>query len=181
MGAYGKLTRGHEEAIYELRKKGRKGREIVEALARGVPGERPVSISVDRALKVGRRMVEERDDLYSTDVQHVAESVGVRVLCKRLLMVAEKETIRMERAQRVGRLDANKLGRLAHAMVRLDGLVRRLDEGPREPQPRPDGGGAQGNGSAVPSGFASSLIDGSGGGEPAPVADVPQAGPLTKL
>lgn len=169
MGAsYGKLTPGHEEAIYRLRKekngagRPRTGIEIQAALARGIDGERPVSISPDRALKVARRLIDERDELYTSDIQKRPPHEGLRLLTKRLLVVAERETIRIERAEKGGRLDAAKLGKLAAALVKIHGLLERLDA------PDPSGGAAAGDGSAagaVPSTFAHALVSEEAGGQ----------------
>jgi len=126
MGAsYGKLTRGHEEALYEMRKAKKTGRQMREALARGIPGEPPVSISLDRCLKISRRLLEERDELYESKIQGRPAPEGLRIIAKRLMLIAERETLRLEKAERVGRLDANKLGRLATAVTKLHGLLER--------------------------------------------------------
>lgn len=171
MGAsYGKLTPGHEEAIYRLRKekngggRPRTGEEIRKALARGIDGEAPVSISADRALKVARRLIDERDELYNSDVQKRPPNEGLRLLTKRLLVLAEKETLRLERAERGGRLDAAKLGKLAGAMVKLHGLLERLEAGEDDPPPGAADGGSKEDG-AVSSPFASQLLGGGGDGE----------------
>lgn len=179
MGAsYGKLTPGHEEAIYRLRKernssgRPRTGTEIRDALARGVDGEPPVSISADRALKVARKLIDERDELYSVDVQKRAPREGLQLLNKRLMVLADKETARLERAERQGRLDANKLGKLAGALAKIHALQDRLER-PDDPQ---GGGGPTGkkddsSAGAVSSPFASRLVGGGDEGTAAPARE----------
>jgi hypothetical protein len=172
MGAsYGKLTPGHEEAIYRLRKernaqgKPRSGGEIRRALAEGVDGEPPVSISADRALKVARRMVDERDALYDVEVQKRPTNEGLALLTRRLLVLAEKETVRLERAERAGRLDANKLGKLANAMTKLYALITRAEEASDGGEPANKGDTSADGGDdaaqAVPPTFADALLEGS--------------------
>lgn len=170
MGAsYGKLTPGHEEAIYRLRKeknargKPRSGTEIRRALAKGVPGEPPVSISADRALKVAARLLDERDELYNSKVQDKPPHEGLAILTKRLLMVAERETARLERAERAGRLDAGRLGKMAGALTKLHTLLERAQESGDDPSAvKPDS--SPGGGEAVPpSTFTEGLLQGDGG------------------
>ena len=188
MGAsYGKLTPGHEEAIYALRKAKKTGREIRQALARGVPGEPPVSISADRALKVAKRLSDERDELYAADVQRAPAPEGLRLLTRRLVLVATRETERLERAERAGRLDANKLGKLAGALTKLHVLLERNDELGGGAEPVKKGGSSQPDPDAppAPSTFGESLISNEGGSEddgdaesqPAPIADRVVPGP----
>lgn len=158
-----KLTRGHEEAIYALRKEEKTGREIREALALGIPGEPPVSISADRALKVARRLIDERDALYESKVQRKPPAEGLAILAKRLIVVAEKETVRMERAENAGRLDANKLGRLAGALTKLYALLEKAEAHAASPDPTANKADSQAQGApSTPTSFGDALIEGGG-------------------
>jgi len=168
MGAsYGKLTPGHEEAIYRLRKetnahgKPRSGSEIRRALAQGVPGEPPVSISADRALKVARRLLDERDELYNSKVQNRPPHEGLAVLTKRLMLIAEREVVRLERAEKAGRLDASRLGKMASALTKLHTLLERAEEAKDDGATDKKGGSSPGGAETVPpSTFADELLEG---------------------
>ncbi len=181
MGAsYSKLTPGHEEAAYQLRKKGKSGREIAEALLRGVPGEAPVQISLDRARKVGDRLMEERDELYTTKIQDKPAQEGLRLMVRRLMLVAERELDRIERASKKGKVDAVRIAKLASALSNLARLVERID--PEEPDP--EGAtkkGADPNAQAVPSAFEAHLLNGGQGDEPAPTIEHEVPGPIPNL
>lgn len=173
--SYGKLTPGHQEAIYRLKKEGRSGREVRLKLAAGIDGEPPVSVSADRCNKVARRMMEERDELYTSAILTKPAPEGLRILTRRLMILAERETMRLERAERAGRLDANKLGKLAGALVKLHGLLERNAElyDPGEGSSAGEGGAAKKgdspDGQAGPSPFAASLA--ARAAEPAPPED----------
>lgn len=168
--SYGKLTPGHEEAIYRLRKeknahgKPRSGTEIRRALAQGIAGEPPVSISADRALKVARKLMDERDHLYTSKVQTKAPREGLQLLTKRLIVVAERETIRLERAENAGRLDANKLGKLAGALTKLHTLQERAEER-GDPDAPANNGGSSADAAPPPSTFAEGLLGTGGDGD----------------
>lgn len=174
--SYGKLDPEHEEAIYLLKKDGKAGRVIREMLAAGYNGMRPVSISGGRANQVAKRMIEERDELYSSDLQTRPAPQGLAMLTRRLMILAERETQRLERAERAGRLDANKLGRLATALTKMHTLLERNEAAGRGAEP-PVKKGDSPDDAPPPSSFADTLTapqeDADGTAEteaPAPVA-----------
>lgn len=179
MGAsYGKLTRGHEEAIYEMKKRGNTGRQMREALARGVPGEPPVSVSLDRCLKVARRLVEERDDLFQSKIQDRPAPEGLRILTRRLMIIAERETLRLEHQEKKGKLDANRLAKLVNAVTKLHALLER-NEGLKDmsdPGDRPTPNDAP---TKPASTFADGLLE-PGEGDTAPDPDAPVADAVIK-
>lgn len=187
--SYGKLTPGHQEAIYRLKKAGKSGREVRLILAAGTGGEAPVSVSADRCNKVYRRIAEERDELYTSAILTMPAPQGLRNLTRRLMILAERELARLERAERAGRLDANKLAKLANAVAKLHGLLERNaalfdpgDDGGDEQSNAAKKGGSP-DGDAVPSPFAASLAQaaaqpapdeegaGTAPGDAAPIAD----------
>lgn len=187
--SYGKLDPGHEEACYELKKQACSGRVIREKLAAGYNGLDPVRISTSRANQVAKQLIEERDELYASNVQNRPAHEGLRLLTKRLMIIAERETLRLEKAEKRGKLDANKLGRLATALVKLHQLNERNEVAP------PDAGAANNGDSAgepaTPTGLAASILAEDAvpsepeappqpaGGAPAPIADVPVPPPST--
>jgi hypothetical protein len=180
--SYGKLSAQHEEACWELKKAGKTGREIREVLARGGykiigtdEGLSPASISASRANRIARRLMDERDDLYTSEVLKRPTNEGARLLVRRLLRVAECETNRLERQQRAGRLDAAKLGRLAGAVERLVKVSERMDAEP------PDDGATDGKADSQPDSggapsFAASLL-GEDDGETVPETPSAPASP----
>lgn len=172
MGAsYGKLDPGHEEAIYELKKAHKSGREIREVLARGYGKLPPVSISASRANSIARRILDERDELYRSQVKDRPAPEGLRILTRRLMLIAERETERLERSQRAGKLDAARLGKLAGAVTKLHTLLDANDAA----QPGPGGeADKKGDSPAPASAFASELI---GEGEAVPDPQGPTAPP----
>lgn len=179
MGAsYGKLTRGHEEAIYEMRKRGNTGRQMREALARGVPGEPPVSVSLDRCLKVARRLEDERDDLFRSKIQDRPAPEGLRILTRRLMIIAERETLRLEHMEKRGKLDANRLAKLANAVTKLHALLERNEALKDMPDPgdRPAPNDAP---SKPASTFADGLLE-PGEADSAPDPDAPVADAVIK-
>lgn len=176
MGAsYGKLDPGHEEAIYQLKKAAKSGREIRELLARGYEKLAPVSISASRANSIARRILDERDELYKSRIQDRPAGEALRLLTRRLLLIAERETERLESHQRAGRLDAARLGRLAGAVTKLHPLL----DANEAARPLGQGSAAQKGDSSEPnapaSAFASTLI-GEGEAVPEPPAPPPGQG-----
>lgn len=165
--SYGKLTAAHEEAIYDLKKADDSGRVIREKLAAGYKDLDPVKISGQQANKVARRLLDERDELYSSKIQTKPAPEGLRLLTRRLMIIAERETMRLERQEKAGKLDAAKLGKLAGAVTKLHGLLERNDE--FEPDPPPPGleagGGEDGAGSEA-SEFEDDLLAGDGDAVP---------------
>lgn len=164
MGAsYKDLTPGHEEFIYEGKKANRSGAKIRLELAAGIEGERPISVSASQVNRVGRRILDERDELYSSEVQHKPAPEGLRLLTRRLMLIAERETYRLEKAERAGRLDANKLGRLAGALTKLHTLLERNDElGKGADPPVKKGDSSEDDQADAVPGFAASLTQDNG-------------------
>lgn len=175
-----KLNKGHEEFIYEHRRPaGRRlkpkmtGRQIREELARGIPGEPPVSIHVDRVYEIGRRIVDERDELFQSKIQDKEAPEGLRLLTRRLMVVAERETRRLEEAAQRGRLDAKKLGSLAAALTKLHTLLERNEDIQRLSSKRKEE--ADAHGQAKPrSAFADALL---GEGHETPPEATQEPGP----
>ncbi len=171
--SYGKFSPEQEETIYRLKKAGKTGGEIALRCSEGVEGLPPFTISASRANGVARKLADEREELYSSDVASRPAPEGLDLLTKRLLRIAERETRRLERQQEAGRLDAQRLGKLAAAMTKLHGLLERNAE-PVPSKSTKKGDAVEPDPDAPPS-FADQLIG--SGSEPAPAVEaVPEPG-----
>lgn len=186
----GKLSSAQREAIYDLKKKGKTGRAIREELKAGYSptGEEvdrldPANLSISECNRIAKRLMDERDELFSSRVRDKPPNEGLMILSKRLIVIAERETVRLESAVKRGHLDANKLGKLSSALVRMYGLLER-SEGHADPD-EPTGQGEDAGAEAVPSSFADTLVRDEDPveeeavpsepprGAPAPVGDMP--------
>lgn len=177
----GKLSAAQREAIYDLKKKGKTGRVIRDALKAGysptgdeVDRLDPVNLSISECNRIAKRLMDERDELFSSRVRDKPPHEGLTILAKRLIIIAERETVRLEAAVKRGQLDSNKLARLATAMVRLYGLLERA-EGQADPDEPTDNGGDTET-DAQRSAFADTLVQAEEVGEALAVPDEPPTG-----
>lgn len=123
-----RLTPEQEFLIYELRKAGKSGGEVEKICARGYKEHPPFSVSPTHARDVGRKIMDERGELYSSELATAPPSEALEKLARRLLHVADRESARLDRLQRAGRLDGDKVARLATALTRLHTLHERLEK-----------------------------------------------------
>lgn len=180
---YGKMSAAHREKAWQLKQQRKSSQAVVRALAAGWPDEAPPigPVTVTRQTIDGlyRKQLRERDQLYSTSIQKLPTSEGMDVLCRRLLMIADRESQHLADLQNEGKLDdaaTKRLARLADAVARIHRLaVVRADEPepgePNEPSAEPE--------LQRPPSFAESLLGDDEDKAAPPIADVPIKGPTT--
>jgi hypothetical protein len=169
--SYGKLSPAQKEAIYELKKAKKSGREIRRICAQGYKDLEPFSVSAQHANTIGRQLMIERDELFTATVHKMPPGQAVHHLARRLIVLADRESLRLERLQRVGKLDAVKLAKLAGAVVKVHELVERIAAEPPGPQPQNGDGAVKKGDSQAPARaptFADELLEEE---EPAPAPE----------
>lgn len=171
-----RLTPAQKDAIYDLKHKGKSGREVVALVGAGHAGLDPFTVSVAHANETYRLMAEQRGELYATQIGGLPTDGALDKLQARLLRLAEREIARQETRQRGGKLDAAQVGRLAGALERIHKLSEARavpappTKGERDKQSDADGADAD----AVPSTFAEQLAEGEDAAS-APDASAPAA------
>lgn len=136
-----KLQPLHEEAIWKWRsippgrKKAPKSlRECVELLAAGSANWPPVNVTQETVRATFAKLADEREALYSPHNSAKPNTDRLDIMVTKLLAVAERETARCERAERAGKLDANRLLKLARAVRSLFDLQERAERGGDRPE-----------------------------------------------
>lgn len=126
-------------AIYELKRAEKSGREISELCAAGYKDLPPFAVSQSRANEVAREVMDERGELYDSELIKRPPHEITATLATRLIHIADRESERLDRAQRGGKLNAGQLGQLAGALARLHDLLDRVRPGEAPgPEPSPD-------------------------------------------
>lgn len=180
---YGKLSSRHREKVWQLKQSRKSSAAVVRALAAGWPDEAPplppINVTRQSVDALYKKQLRERDQLYSTSIQKLPTGEAMDVLCRRLLMIADRESQHLADLQNEGKLDdaaTKRLARLADAVARIHRLagIRAGEPEPGEPNavsPTPQTPEPQ-----APS-FAESLLGEDD--EAPPIADVPIKGQTT--
>lgn len=120
-----RITPEQRDWIYEQKRKGLSGKQISELAARGTGGANAIkafSVSHTAVNEIYRTIAEQRGELYTTTIEGLSTDGAVDKLTTRLLRLAERELARLETAQRRGKLDPTKVGKLATALERIHKL-----------------------------------------------------------
>jgi hypothetical protein len=173
-----RLSPSQRFAIYQLKADGKSGREVSELCARGYKELAPFKVSESRANEVAREVADERGELYNSDLAKLPAHEVTEKLSKRLLSIADRETERLDKAQRGGKLNAAQLGQLAGAVSRLHDLLTRTRPNGDSPAPEPNDVG-EGEGKKLDSPAPSKWVTDAAKGmdEPNPPAPDPPAAP----
>lgn len=110
-------------------------RTIRERLSKGWQKLPPVDVSEQTISATYRRVADDRQVLYKTRDSGKPNTERLDATVKRLLNVAERETARVERSERGGKLDANRLLKLARAIRGLYDLQERSERHGSDPGP----------------------------------------------
>lgn len=126
--SYGSLSPVQREAIYELKKQKKSGNEIKRIVARGYKELHPFSVSAQHANAIARKLMIEREELFEASVTKMADGEAVETLARRLIVLADRESLRLQRLQANGKLDIARLTKLAGAVTKLQGMLERMGE-----------------------------------------------------
>jgi len=139
-----KLSPEQRERIYTLKSKGLSGRATAELCEGGFEDLPPFKVTGQWCNDLWHKMAKERDELYGRKLNRLPADEAISVLARRLVVIADRETDRLERSQRKGRMNGNQLTALAAAIRRLYGLLKDVDRADAGEEPENGQGSAQG-------------------------------------